>query len=73
MTDEELSYPSVVHFNGDDAIGLFHNDVLIDVIGVETEEGAWDVAGVQMVLRTISYEESYSYYRKYRLERIGRN
>ena len=46
VTDEELSYPSVVHFNGDDAIGLFHNDVLIDVIGVETEEGAWDVAGV---------------------------
>ena len=46
VTDDSLSYPSVVHFNGDDAIGLFHNDILIDVIGVEVEEGAWDVAGV---------------------------
>jgi len=46
VADIVLSYPSVVHFNGDDAVGLFHNDVLIDVIGVPTEEGAWDVAGV---------------------------
>jgi len=46
VADIVLSYPSVVHYNGDDAVGLFHNDVLIDVIGVPTEEGAWDVAGV---------------------------
>jgi len=46
QADESLSYPSVCHYNGDDAVGLFHNDVLIDVIGVPTEEGAWDVAGV---------------------------
>ena len=44
--DVELSYPSVCHFNGDDAVGLFNNDVLIDVIGIPSEEGAWDVAGV---------------------------
>ena len=46
VADVELSYPSVVHYNGDDAVGLFHNDVLIDVIGISTEQGAWDVAGV---------------------------
>ena len=31
QADESLSYPSVCHYNGDDAVGLFHNDVLIDV------------------------------------------
>jgi len=46
QADVELSYPSVCHFNGDDAVGLFNNDVLIDVIGIPLEEGAWDVAGV---------------------------
>jgi Predicted extracellular nuclease len=46
QADESLSYPSVCHYNGDDAVGLFHNDVLIDVIGIPTEEGAWNVAGV---------------------------
>lgn len=33
-------------FTGNDAIGLFKDDVLIDVIGVELESAAWDVAGV---------------------------
>jgi photosystem II stability/assembly factor-like uncharacterized protein len=38
---------SVTFFNGDDALGLFHNDVLIDVIGVQgTDPGtSWAVAG----------------------------
>jgi hypothetical protein len=39
----------VTYFNGNDAIGLFLNDVLIDAIGVyQTDPGtAWDVAGVE--------------------------
>jgi len=39
----------VANFNGDDAIGLFYNEVLIDVIGIELERpstGGWDVAGI---------------------------
>lgn len=37
---------NVVSFTGDDALGLFKNDVLIDVIGIPTEDPgtAWDVA-----------------------------
>ncbi|MCB2196816.1 MAG: choice-of-anchor J domain-containing protein [Bacteroidetes bacterium] len=34
----------VPSFNGDDAMGLFKNDVLIDVIGVPDEATEWDVA-----------------------------
>jgi len=39
---------TVTYYNGDDALGLFKNDVLIDGIGVQgTDPGtAWDVAGV---------------------------
>ncbi|HBY19035.1 MAG TPA: hypothetical protein DEH00_07680 [Candidatus Marinimicrobia bacterium] len=39
---------SVTYFNGDDAIGLFHDGVLIDVIGTYLFDPgtAWDVAGV---------------------------
>ncbi|MFA6403993.1 MAG: DUF5018 domain-containing protein [Salinivirgaceae bacterium] len=39
---------NVTYYNGDDALGLFKNDVLIDGIGVQgTDPGtAWDVAGV---------------------------
>ena len=46
--DVELSYPSVCHFAGDDAVGLFYNDELIDVIGFPTVDpgASWDVAGV---------------------------
>jgi len=38
---------SVVNFNGDDAIGLYYGESLIDVIGtIGTDPGtAWDVAG----------------------------
>ena len=52
--DEVLSYPSVVHHNGDDARGIEKTGdngnswVLIDVIGVPDEDPGtgWDVAGV---------------------------
>jgi hypothetical protein len=41
---------TVTYFNGQDAVGLFLNGVLVDVIGVPTEViatgGGWDVAGV---------------------------
>jgi predicted extracellular nuclease len=40
---------SIVYYNGNDAVGLFKNDVLIDVIGTTTgtDPGAgWPVAGV---------------------------
>ena len=49
VVDIALGYPSVCHFAGDDAIGLFYNDELIDVIGVPTVDppgNRWDVAGV---------------------------
>ena len=37
----------IVYFNGDDAVGLFKNDVLIDVIGLTTGDPGtnWSVAG----------------------------
>ncbi|WP_372639594.1 DUF5689 domain-containing protein [Ancylomarina sp.] len=45
-----LSYPSPVHFNGDDAVGLFKKvDAgwsLCDVIGVQGTQEKWTVAGV---------------------------
>jgi len=50
--DEVLSYPSVVHHNGNDARGIeWTTDggttwTLIDVFGVPTEAIYWDVAGV---------------------------
>ncbi|MCF7918990.1 MAG: lamin tail domain-containing protein [Candidatus Cloacimonetes bacterium] len=51
--DEFLSYPSVVHHNGDDARGLEYsldgeNWVLIDIIGDPNNDpgDGWDVAGV---------------------------
>lgn len=39
---------TVTFFNGDDAVGLFKNDILIDIIGVQgVDPGtAWPVAGV---------------------------
>ncbi len=38
---------NVTFYNGDDALGLFHNGVLIDVIGLQGEDpgAAWPVAG----------------------------
>lgn len=48
VADVALGYPSVCHFNGDDAIGLFENGTLIDAVGIPTEDpgSAWSVAGV---------------------------
>lgn len=39
---------TVTYFNGDDALGLFKDDVLIDVIGKQGEDPgtAWSVAGI---------------------------
>ncbi|MDD4177847.1 MAG: lamin tail domain-containing protein [Bacteroidales bacterium] len=39
---------TVTYFNGDDALGLFKDDILIDAIGVEGEDPGsyWPVAGV---------------------------
>ncbi len=39
---------TVTYYNGNDAVGLFKNDVLIDVIGTIGDDPgtAWDVAGV---------------------------
>lgn len=39
---------TVTFYNGDDAVGLFKNDVLIDVIGIQGEDPGsyWPVAGV---------------------------
>ncbi len=31
--DTVFSYPSVVHFNGNDAVALFHNGVIVDIVG----------------------------------------
>ena len=47
VADTVLGYPSVCHFAGDDAVGLFKNNVLIDVIGIPTVDpgASWDVAG----------------------------
>ena len=54
VADEILAYPSVVHFNGDDARGLEKTInggttwTLLDVIGVPDEDpgDGWEVAGV---------------------------
>jgi hypothetical protein len=39
------SSEDVTGFNGDDAIGLFKNGVLIDVVGTPTNQTIWEVAG----------------------------
>jgi len=53
VADLQLAYESPVHYNGNDAIGLFKNDgsgtfVVLDIIGVPTTNpgAGWDVAGV---------------------------
>ncbi|TSA23573.1 hypothetical protein D4R71_08295, partial [bacterium] len=64
VADEILSYPSVVHFNGNDARGLEKTTdggviwTLIDVIGNPDDENYWDVAG------TPSATEDYTLVRK---------
>jgi hypothetical protein len=44
----DVTNSNLANFNGDDAVGLFKNDVLIDIIGVESEDlgSGWNVAGV---------------------------
>lgn len=44
----DITNSNVINFNGDDAMGLFKNGILIDVIGVEGEDPGsyWPVAGV---------------------------
>lgn len=37
--DVQLSYPSVIHFNGDDTLQLLKDGVVIDQIGVEADAG----------------------------------
>ena len=39
---------NITYFNGDDALGLFKNDIQIDAIGVQGVDpgSAWDVAGI---------------------------
>lgn len=39
----------ILHFFNDDALGLFKNDSLIDLIGKEKQKVIWDVAGVTAV------------------------
>ena len=48
QSDIQLSYPSVCHFNGDDAVGLFNNNSLIDAVGNPSEDpgSGWSVAGI---------------------------
>ena len=53
VADLALPYESALHYNGDDAIGLFKKDSngdfnLIDIVGVPTVDpgSGWDVAGV---------------------------
>ena len=46
---------SSVHFNGDDAVGLFKGDTLLDLVG-QTEANdnsvGWEVCGVENGTRT---------------------
>ncbi len=53
VADLALAFESPVHYNGDDAVGLFFNGTLVDVIGIPTEDpgSAWDVAAVTEATR----------------------
>jgi len=50
QADKQLEYESPVHFNGDDAVGLFKGDALLDLVGqpepVDIGVG-WEVCGVE--------------------------
>jgi|GEM_PF-5926595 len=48
ITEKGNETPAVTAYNGDDAIGLYYNDYLIDVVGViGVDPGTgWDVAGI---------------------------
>ena len=49
QSDVQLSYPSVCHYNGDDAVGLFNGNNLIDAVGDPSEDpgSGWAVAGIE--------------------------
>jgi hypothetical protein len=46
IKDRADVYSTVTYFNGNDALALFKNDVVIDVFGVQGEDVYWSVAGV---------------------------
>ena len=48
VTESTVPGCNVVAFDGDDAIGLFKDNILIDVIGIQGEqpEAGWDIAGI---------------------------
>jgi len=46
IKDRADIYSSVTYFNGNDALALFNDDVVIDVFGVLGESTYWPVAGV---------------------------
>ena len=48
QSDIQLSYASVCHFNGDDAVGLFNGSNMINAVGNPSEDpgSGWAVAGV---------------------------
>nr|NQU90754.1 lamin tail domain-containing protein [Bacteroidota bacterium] len=48
IKDRSDIFSSITYFNGDDALGLFNNDVFIDAIGVLGEDPGsnWPVAGI---------------------------
>ena len=44
--ETDINDNTIANFNGDDALGLFKDDVLIDIIGIQGLQEEWDVAGV---------------------------
>ena len=65
VADTAFAYPSICHYSGDDALGLFKNDTLIDVFGTpDVDPGTgWNVAGVTnaTVNYTLVRKESVEY------------
>lgn len=54
QADLRLDYESPVHFNGDDAVGLFKGDVLLDSVGTDGPADigiGWEVCGVENATR----------------------
>ena len=54
QADLRLDYESPVHFNGDDAVGLFKDDVLLDSVGTDGPSDigiGWEVCGVENATR----------------------
>ena len=54
QADLRLDYESPVHFNGDDAVGLFKGNVLLDSVGTDGPADigiGWEVCGVENATR----------------------